>query len=114
MPPPIEIFTRMSAFMEAPAAMRIETPPLAPDSESAHRFGLDHPFFGSLLFRFGSKAIAAIATMATDGVSLFYNPEFVETLNAANLAGVLAHEVMHPALHHMCGGDRNQAMEYGM
>jgi predicted metal-dependent peptidase len=38
--------------------------------------------------------------MATDGLSLFYNPEFVETLNAATLAGTLAHEVMHPALQH--------------
>ena len=48
--------------------------------------------------------------MATDGISLFYNPEFVETLNAAELAGVLAHEVMHPALqHHTRRGDRNQA-----
>jgi predicted metal-dependent peptidase len=37
---------------------------------------------------------------ATDGVSLYYNPDFVETLNAATLAGTLAHEVMHPALHH--------------
>jgi len=42
----------------------------------------------------------SIQTMATDGVSLFYNPDFVETLNAATLAGTLAHEVMHPALHH--------------
>ena len=48
--------------------------------------------------------------MATDGVSLFYNPEFVDTLNAAELAGVLAHEVMHPALqHHTRRGDRNPA-----
>ena len=38
--------------------------------------------------------------MATDGLSLYYNPDFVETLNAATLAGTLAHEVMHPALHH--------------
>jgi predicted metal-dependent peptidase len=38
--------------------------------------------------------------MATDGVSLYYNPDFVETLNSAMLAGTLAHEVMHPALHH--------------
>jgi predicted metal-dependent peptidase len=38
--------------------------------------------------------------MATDGVSIYYNPDFVETLNAATLAGTLAHEVMHPALHH--------------
>src|SRR6266568_3278486 len=51
-----------------------------------------------------------VATMATDGVSLFYNPEFVESLNAAELVGTLAHEVMHPALqHHTRRGDRNQA-----
>jgi predicted metal-dependent peptidase len=71
---------------------------------------LDHPFFGSLLFRLGSTESQSVATMATDGVSLFYNPEFVETLNAAELAGVLAHEVMHPALqHHTRRGDRQQA-----
>jgi predicted metal-dependent peptidase len=71
---------------------------------------LDHPFFGTLLFRLGAKPSRAIATMATNGISLFYNPEFVETLNVAELAGVLAHEVMHPALqHHTRRGDRNQA-----
>jgi predicted metal-dependent peptidase len=70
---------------------------------------LDHPFFGTLLFRLGAKPSRAVATMATDGISLFYSPEFVETLNAAELAGVLAHEVMHPALqHHTRRGDRNQ------
>ncbi len=69
---------------------------------------LDHPFFGTLLFRLGGKASRSVATMATDGVSLFYNPEFVDTLNAAELAGVLAHEVMHPALqHHTRRGDRD-------
>ena len=61
---------------------------------------LDHPFFGSLLFRLKGRECRSIQTMATDGVSLFYNPDFVETLNAATLAGVLAHEVMHPALQH--------------
>jgi predicted metal-dependent peptidase len=71
---------------------------------------LDHPFFGTLLFRLGGKASRTVATMATDGVSLFYNPEFVDTLNAAELAGVLAHEVMHPALqHHTRRGDRDRA-----
>lgn len=71
---------------------------------------LDHPFFGTLLFRLGSTASRSVATMATDGVSLFYNPEFVDTLNAAELAGVLAHEVMHPALqHHTRRGDRDHA-----
>ncbi len=70
---------------------------------------LDHPFFGTLLFRLGAKPSRMVGTMATNGISLFYNPEFVETLNAAELAGVLAHEVMHPALqHHTRRGDRNQ------
>ena len=81
---------------------------------------LDHPFFGSLLFRLGGRASGSIQTMATDGVSLFYNPAFVETLNAAELAGVLAHEVMHPALqHHTRRGDRdrkrwNMACDYAI
>jgi predicted metal-dependent peptidase len=61
---------------------------------------LDHPFFGSLLFRLKDRPSFAVKTMATDGVSLLWNAEFVETLNAAALAGTLAHEVMHPALHH--------------
>jgi predicted metal-dependent peptidase len=71
---------------------------------------LDHPFFGTLLFRLGGRLSRSIATMATDGVSLFYNPIFVDTLNAAELVGVLAHEVMHPALeHHTRRGDREHA-----
>ena len=61
---------------------------------------LDHPFFGSLLFRLKSEERHSIPTMATNGVVLRYNPAFVDTLNAATLAGVLAHEVMHPALQH--------------
>jgi predicted metal-dependent peptidase len=71
---------------------------------------LDHPFFGTLLFRLGATPCKSIETMATDGHSLFYNPEFVDTLNAAELAGVLAHEVLHPALqHHTRRGDRDRA-----
>jgi predicted metal-dependent peptidase len=69
---------------------------------------LDHPFFGTLLFRLGARASSSIATMATDGVSLYFNPQFVETLSAAEIAGTLAHEVMHPALqHHTRRGGRN-------
>ena len=81
---------------------------------------LDHPFFGTLLFRLAAKPCRSIATMATDGFSLLYNPEFVGTLNAAELAGVLAHEVMHPALqHHTRRGDRdahrwNMACDYAI
>src|ERR1700745_869730 len=69
---------------------------------------LDHPFFGTLLFRLGAQARSSIATMATDGVSLYFNQQFVETLSAGEIAGALGHEVMHPALqHHTRRGDRN-------
>jgi predicted metal-dependent peptidase len=81
---------------------------------------LDHPFFGSLLFRLKGRESRSIKTMATDGVSLYWNPEFVEKLAAATLAGTLAHEVMHPALHHhvrRSGRDPklwNQACDYAI
>jgi predicted metal-dependent peptidase len=80
--------------------MRIETPTSRRIQKARTALVLDHPFFGSLLFRLKDCECRSIQTMATDGVSLYYNPDFVETLNAATLAGTLAHEVMHPALHH--------------
>ncbi|WP_084080701.1 DUF2201 family putative metallopeptidase [Edaphobacter aggregans] len=88
--------------------------------ETEEPISLDHPFFGPLLFRLSGEASGSIQTMATDGVSLFYNPKFVETLNAAELAGVLANEVIHPALqHHTRRGDRdrkrwNMACDYAI
>jgi predicted metal-dependent peptidase len=77
-----------------------ETSPSVRIQKARTTLVLDHPFFGSLLFRLKDRPSIAVKTMATDGVSLLWNPEFVETLNAATLAGTLAHEVMHPALHH--------------
>src|SRR4051812_33690981 len=92
----------MNHYRQIPSGVRIQ--------KARTTLLLDHPFFGTLLFRLGAKSSRMVETMATDGISLFYNPEFVETLNATELAGVLAHEVMHPALqHHTRRGDRNQA-----
>ena len=81
---------------------------------------LDHPFFGSLLFRLKGRESRSIETMATDGTSLFYNPDFVDTLTAATLCGVLAHEVLHPGLqHHLRRSGRdpkrwNEACDYAI
>ena len=80
--------------------MKHETPAVERIRRARTALLLDHPFFGSLLFRLKSEEDRAIPTMATNGVVLRYNPVFVDTLNAATLAGVLAHEVMHPALQH--------------
>jgi predicted metal-dependent peptidase len=80
--------------------MRHETPAAVRIRNARAALLLDHPFFGALLFRLKGRDSRSISTMATDGASLYYNPEFVDTLNSATLAGVLAHEVMHPALQH--------------
>ena len=76
----------MPVMTETPTSLRIQ--------KARTSLILDHPFFGSLLFRLKGRECRTIPTMATDGVSLFYNPDFVETLNSATLAGTLAHEVM--------------------
>ena len=89
---------------ETPAAERIRTVRTA--------LLLDHPFFGSLLFRLRSEECRSIPTMATNGVVLRYNPAFVDTLNAATLAGVLAHEVMHPALQHHMRRSKRDAVRW--
>lgn len=69
---------------------------------------LDHPFFGTLLYRLVGRESHSVRTMMTDGKSIFFNPSFVETLNSPQLCGVLAHEVMHPALqHHLRRSGRN-------
>lgn len=80
--------------------MSPDTPILKRIQKARTALLLDHPFFGSLLFRLKGHETRSIKTMATDGISLYYNPDFVDTLNAATLAGTLAHEVMHPALRH--------------
>jgi predicted metal-dependent peptidase len=82
----------MPVVTNAPTSLRIQ--------KARTALVLDHPFFGSLLFRLRGQESRSVKTMATDGITLYYNPEFVETLTAATLAGTLAHEVMHPALHH--------------
>ena len=62
---------------------------------------LDAPFFGTLALKLEPKASTRTETMATDGVSLFYNPQYVMGLPDAHLLAMYAHEVLHPAmLHH--------------
>ncbi|MBB6144329.1 putative metal-dependent peptidase [Silvibacterium bohemicum] len=100
--------------------MRQETAAVKRIQKARTTLLLDHPFFGTLLFRLKGRETSSVKTMATDGVSLFYNPEFVATLSAAELNGVLAHEVLHPGLqHHVRRGNRsakrwNMACDYAI
>jgi len=83
---------------------------------------LDHPFFGALALRMNleEETKGRTRTMATDGRSIFYDHVFVKGCSDLELIGLLAHEVMHPAMqHHTRRGDRvpalwNDAADYAI
>jgi len=83
---------------------------------------LDHPFFGALALRMKieEETKGRTRTMATDGRSIFYNKEYVKGCSDLQLVGLLAHEVMHPAMqHHTRRNDRdpklwNDAADYAI
>jgi predicted metal-dependent peptidase len=61
---------------------------------------LDHTFYGALALRLKLVESQRTRTAATDGRSLFYSAAYVATLTDEELVGLVAHEVMHPALQH--------------
>jgi len=58
---------------------------------------LDYPFFGVLALRLRVVEDVTASTAWTDGTHLGYSPAFVNSLSPAELAGIIAHEVMHCA-----------------
>ena len=62
---------------------------------------MNQPFFGTLCMRLRPIETTKVPTGATDGVHLYYNPNWFLKLNQFERLGFLAHEVMHCVLHHM-------------
>ncbi|KKL89069.1 hypothetical protein LCGC14_1918360, partial [marine sediment metagenome] len=54
-----------------------------------------YPFWGSLTLGFEIQPSNSIPTMATDGIRLFFNPDYVEQQDEEILCTVLAHENGH-------------------
>jgi len=61
---------------------------------------LEHPFYGSLALRLKLVEASFVETAAVDGVHLYYNPEYVESISMPEIKGLLAHEVVHCANGH--------------
>ena len=70
-------------------------------SASMLRLRSRSPFFATLALAARFTERADIPTAATDGLDVFYNAEFVESLTPPHLDGVLLHEVLHAALDHV-------------
>lgn len=81
---------------------------------------LDQPFFGSLILRLPCKPDPTCPTAWTDGKSLGYNPQFIDTLSLAQTQGLLCHEVLHCSNGHPWRKDArehdlwNQAADYAI
>lgn len=81
---------------------------------------MTQPFFASLFLGLNRSYNESMPTMATDGVGLEINPNFVASCNDQEILGVFVHEVLHVALGHPWRkGDRehvraNQAMDYAI
>ncbi|MFL5805173.1 MAG: DUF2201 family putative metallopeptidase [Roseiflexaceae bacterium] len=65
------------------------------------RLRMRSPFFATLALFARVKASAEIASIATDGHSVFINPKFVRSLSSAALDSALLHQVLHAALLHV-------------
>jgi predicted metal-dependent peptidase len=63
---------------------------------------LNKPFFGALVLRLKFKECNTLPspTAATDGVSLLWDRNFIDSLTIDEIRGLLAHEVMHCASQH--------------
>lgn len=97
--------------------MREESPQLQRVRDARSSLLMTHPFFGVLSLKLDiyepENEIEAAMINNTAGVDIVnnrmaFNPAFVDTLSNAELKGLIAHEVMHPALgHHARMGSRN-------
>jgi predicted metal-dependent peptidase len=70
---------------------------------------IKHPFFATLLVSTPWVMTKDVETAATDMTTLYFNPDFMESLDDEEILFVLAHEVMHMALEH---GLRQQARNH--
>ncbi len=60
-----------------------------------------YPFFGSLVANLEFQEAPDVLRTETDGEVLFYNPEYMETLDEDGQVFALAHEICHIAFRHI-------------
>lgn len=60
-----------------------------------------YPFFGSVVANVSYKEDTTIKTAETDGKTIYYNPNFLNSLNVSEQTFVFAHEVCHVAFNHI-------------
>jgi predicted metal-dependent peptidase len=75
---------------------------------------LGSPFFGALALRLKLVPDPSCDTAWTDGVSIGYNPAFIDSLTQPELTGLLAHEVLHVANGHCWRRDGRDSRQWNV
>lgn len=81
---------------------------------------IDHPFFGVLALRLTVLEDPTCETAWTDGDTLGFNPDFIQSLKMDEVMGVVAHDVLHCAMSHQWRRDSrdperwNHAADYAI
>ena len=70
-------------------------------SASLLRLRMRSPFFATLALFAKFIPTNSLATAATDGKDIFYNPSFLQSLTTPQQDGLILHEVLHAALLHV-------------
>lgn len=69
---------------------------------------VEHVFWSCMLSELTLVPVTDIPTAATDGKSIFYNPEWFNKLSRDKAVGTLVHEISHPLSEHLFRrGNRN-------
>ena len=79
-------------------------------SRALTKLAIHHPFFGSVAFRLDIREDkdGLTPTMATNGKFIVWNRNFVDSLEEAEVMGVMVHEIYHVILKHpLRRGDRS-------
>lgn len=72
---------------------------------------LDHCFYGAIALHLDHRPDPTCETMWVDGITVGYNPEYVQELSLPKLRFVQAHEYTHVAnKHHLRRGNRDQKL----
>ena len=69
-------------------------------SRGSTRLVIKFPFYGSVCLGVKVKPDASVSTMCTDGKSILWSPDFVDTIDQEQTVGTIAHEVLHIILKH--------------
>lgn len=67
-----------------------------------------YPFFGSIVTNIGYKESKDIIAAATDGKTIYYNPDFLDELSISEQTFIFAHEVCHIAFNHILRSENKE------